>query len=401
MLDKRSRNILYIFGGVLLLILITEISRPVPINWMPSYTSVDKIPFGSYVFFEELEEVYGSGSIERIESDPFVFLSEETQPGNAAYIFINDYLDFDERQLEELLEFVNNGNTIFMSANYFGAGIEDSLGFYAEIIYDQTTPTFNARLDPEFFSPSFKADTTLTFEKGVRKTVFSRIDTVNTRGLGYYRSETRDSIESLNFIEVTHGKGKFLINTLPEAFSNYYMLQPQHAYTANLISFIPPSDRVYWDSYLKSGKRIVTSPMRYVFNQDPLRWAYYLLIIGLILYVIFRAKREQRIIEVVKPLENSSVDFTRTIGQMYFQHRDYGNIIAKKINYFLEIVRSKFYLDSSVLDETFAEKLAMKSGNNTDKTKKLIRTINHFKAKAMHSEADLLELNKLLEEFRT
>ncbi len=401
MLDKRSRNILYIFGGVLLLILITEISRPVPINWMPSYTADDKIPFGSYVFFEELEEALGTGSVERIESDPYVFLSEGQERINTSYIFINDYLDFDERQLGQILHYVESGNTVFMSANYFGSRVEDTLGFYAEIVYDQTTPTFNAELDPEFFSPAFKADTSLTFNKGVRKTVFTRIDTLMTRALGYYQSEAQNKVESLNFIEVTYGKGKFLINTLPEAFSNYYMLQPQHAYTANLISFIPSADQVYWDSYLKSGKRIVTSPMRYVFNQDPLRWAYYLLIVGLILYVIFRAKREQRIIEVVKPLENSSVDFTRTIGQMYFQHRDYGNIIAKKINYFLEIVRSKFYLDSSVLDEAFAEKLALKSGNNAEKTKKLIRSINHLKAKAMHSEADLLELNKLLEDFRT
>ena len=140
--------------------------------------------------------------------------------------------------------------------------------------------------------------------------------------------------------------------------------------------------------------------MRYIFNQKPLRWAYYVLIVGLILFVIFRAKREQRIIEVVKPLENTSIEFTRTIGQMYFQHKDFGNIIAKKINYFLEIVRSKFYLDTNELSETFTEKLALKSGNNLERTKKLIRTINHQKSKAFHSEADLLELNKLLEDFR-
>jgi hypothetical protein len=52
------------------------------------------------------------------------------------------------------------------------------------------------------------------------------------------------------------------------------------------------------------------------------------------------------------------------------------------------------------LNEAFSEKLALKSGNNTDKTKKLINCIQHQKSKAFHSEADLLELNKLIEDFR-
>ena len=221
---------------------------------------------------------------------------------------------------------------------------------------------------------------------------------MNTVALGYYRTE-EPALAQLNFIEITHGNGRFIINSLPEAFSNYYILQEQQAYAANLVSFLE-GDKIFWDSHLKSGRRIITSPMRYVFDQKPLTWAYYVLMIGLVLFVLFRAKREQRIIEVVKPLANTSVEFTKTIGQMYFQHKDYGNIIAKKINYFLEIVRSKFYLDTNELSEAFTEKLALKSGNTHEKTKKLIRTINHQKSKAFHSEADLLELNKLIEDFR-
>lgn len=398
MLDKRSKNILYVFGFVLLVILITEITRPTPINWRPSYTAKDKIPFGSFVLFEELKAAFGTTPIEKVKEDPYVFLSEKSEEKNTAYLFINDYLDFDKRQIGEMLNFVELGNTVLISANYFGAGIEDTLGFYGELIFNQTTPTVTTEVHPALFSPSFERDTSIVYKKGIRKTVFTDIDTLHTKALGYYRSE-EPPLENLNFIEVAHGEGKFLIHTLPEAFSNYYMLQDQQAYAAHILSYVD-AEKVYWDTYLKSGKRIITSPMRYVFNQKPLRWAYYVLMIGLILFVIFRAKREQRIIEVVKPLQNTSIEFTRTIGQMYFQHKDFGNIIAKKINYFLEIVRSRYFLDTNNLDAAFTEKLALKSGNNIDKTNKLIRRINHQKSKAFHNEADLLEINKLIEDFR-
>ncbi len=394
MLDKRSKNIVAIFGFVVLLIIITEVTRPTPMNWSASYTSTDKIPFGSYILFEELNTLFGDTPIEKVIDDPYVFLSEKNEESNAAYVFINDYINFDQRQFEELKRFANQGNTVLLSASTFGVIIEDSLKFYAATGYSG----LKTMLKPAFFSSNFKKDTTITYTKGVGNTTFSTIDTINTNALGYYRTETAP-LENLNFIEIQQGEGSFLIHTLPEAFSNYYMLMNNDSYAAHVLSYLE-TDYVYWDAHIKSGKRVISSPMRYIFSQKPLTWAYYLLALGLILFVIFRAKREQRIIKVVKPLENTSVEFTKTIGQMYFQHKDYGNIIAKKINYFMEVVRSKYYLDTNELSEGFAEKLALKSGNNINKTTKLIQIIKHQKSKAFHSEADLLTLNKLIEDFR-
>lgn len=395
MLDKRSKRILLIFGLVVLLIIITEVTRPTPINWRPSYTAVDKIPFGSFVLYEELDAFFNEATVEKVEDDPYSFLTENSEVENAAYIFINDYIEFDQRQLEELQYFAEQGNTVFLSARYFSANVEDSLKLFTRIDYEN----FTAKIKPVFFNSAIKKDTTITFDKGVQKTTFTQIDTLNTIALGYVQT-AKDPLDELNYIEIKYGEGKFLVHTLPEVFSNYYMLQNKETYTANVLSFID-ADTILWDTYKKSGKRVITSPMRFVFSQKPLSWAYYVIAIGLILFVIFRAKRQQRIIKVVQPLANTSVEFTQTIGQMYFQHKDYGNISAKKINYFLEVVRSKYYLDTTELDAQFIEKLALKSGNSLETTKKLIENIKHQKSKAFHSEADLIELNKLMEAFRT
>ena len=393
MLDKRSRNILIVFGIVIFTLLVTEIVRPKPINWRPSYTKTDKTPFGAEVFYKELPQLFSEASFEEIEEDPFVFLQDETYQENSAYFFLNDQVFFDQQQVAALRDYVSNGNTVFISAMSYGYILADSLETYARSSYGVLEEAIGASL----LNPSLQTDSVPAYKRGVFKTVFSEIDTLNTTALGYFTSE-ENKLDALNFVKVTHGDGEFYLHTLPQAFSNYYLLQDNEAYAAGVLSYID-ADHIYLDTYLKSGRKIVTSPMRFIFNQLPLKWAYYVLMAGLLVFVLFRGKREQRVIEVIEPVQNTSVEFTRTIGDLYFQHKDFGNIIAKKITYFLEMVRSNYYLNTNELTNEFIKKLAVKSGNDLQETQALIQYIKQLKGKAIHTENDLIQLNKQIEEF--
>ena len=394
MLDKRSKRVIWIFGIALLAIVITELVRPKPIDWRASYTTSDKIPLGGFIFFKEAASLFKNSKVEKIEKDPYIFLSENTYRSNSAYIFVNDEIIFDEKQAEEILKYVKKGNTVFISSRSFGYILQDTLGFNSEVNYT----ILEGEVRPAFFSASLKQDSLPAFKKGVFKASFNKIDTLKTVALGYYDSK-KPKPEELNYIKINFGKGQFLLHNLPEAFSNYYLLKSNQQYAANVLSYIE-AERIYWDDYLKTGRRVVESPMRFVLDQAPLSWAYYVLMGGLLIFVLFKGKREQRIVEVNKPLENSSVEFTKTIGDLYFQHKDYSNIISKKITYFLESLRSKYYLNTNDITEDFIKKLALKSGNSLEKTKTLMTSINHIKEKSVHSEADLLELNKQIEAFR-
>ena len=394
MLDKRSKRVLWIFGLTLLLILITEIVRPKPIDWRPSYTSVDKIPFGSFVFFEEATSLFKDSEIENIDKDPYSFLVDSTYNKNSAYIFINEELNFDKRQTQILLKYVEKGNTVFISSRSYGNIFQDTLKINLHTSYS----VLEEEVTPTFFSPSLKEKQLPKFKKGIFKTSFTAIDTLKTKALGYYDSN-KDKLDDLNFIKVKYGNGAFLLHTLPEAFTNYYLLKNNEQYAANLISYIE-AEHIYLDEYLKSGRKIVTSPMRFVLNQEPLTWAYYVLICGLLIFVLFKGKREQRIVEVIEPLENTSVEFTKTIADLYFQHKDYSDIIAKKIKYFSETLRAKYFLNTNDITEDLIKKLALKSGNTLEDTQKLMHLVKNLKAKTVHSESDLLALNKQIEEFR-
>jgi len=396
-MDRKSKRILLAFGVALLAIIIIEIVRPKPLDWRESFTAQDTKPFGSSIISDELASFFNNTDYQIINEDPFEFLRDSNYVQNSLYFFVNSNINFDKRGYERLSNYVKSGNTVFISARNFGNVILDSLEIdnyaYYYILEEEITPTF--------FNQSLQVDSLPSYKKGIYKSMITTFDTLNTTALGYYFNDgADDALDEINFIKVSHGKGAFYLHTLPEAFSNYYLMEGNQEYVASVLSYLNPEE-IYWDNYLKSGRTVVKSPMRFVLSQGSLKWAYYIVFIGLFFFVIFRGKRVQRIIKVVEPLKNSSIEFTKTIGDLHFQHKDFGNIIAKKITYFLEKVRSQYYLDTNTLDDDFCNKLALKSTNTAEATKNLINTIKKLKSKSFHTEKDLIDFNKLLEEFTT
>jgi enoyl-[acyl-carrier-protein] reductase (NADH) len=104
------------------------------------------------------------------------------------------------------------------------------------------------------------------------------------------------------------------------------------------------------------------------------------------------------VIPIIKPLPNTTVDFTKTIGNLYYQEGNHQNLIDKKIIYFLERVRNEYLIDTAVLDENFIKKLHAKTGKEIKDIEHLVYLINYQK-KSYHQsiETDLIEINKAIE----
>ena len=240
------------------------------------------------------------------------------------------------------------------------------------------------------------------FKDVIENSHFSSIDTLNTTILGTVTTKDEDDFDETNpnFIKVNVGEngGQFILHTNPFAFTNYHLMADKADYAATVLSYLP-KQQIIWDNNYKSGRKVITSPLRFILNNPALKWAFYISLFGLILFVIFRGKRTQRIIPVINKLENATVDFTKTIGELYYQHGDFSNIIEKKINYFLEFVRSHYYLDTNQLNQNFIEKLAAKSSNTKEDAKALVDYLVFLKSKTNHSEQELIELNKKIEHF--
>ncbi|WP_298952758.1 DUF4350 domain-containing protein [uncultured Nonlabens sp.] len=426
-MDKKSKIYLYIIFGVVALLLFLELITPQPLSWEESYTSGDKIPFGAYILYDQLDDLFEEG-VESIKIDPVSFLKEHEDVENANYIFINNYLGFDRTELRYLTEFAERGNKVFISSESVTGALGDSLNVDSNRFYSYyEQDTVRVRLNnPVFENRSY------IYKKGSSYRHFTSYDTTRTTVLGevlpfepvkgYLKNilgedfgDQPDSTQSIiekaieksksrqvpqaNFIELKVGDGAIYYHLNPIAFTNYYMLEEgKKQYVTEVFSYLNDGP-VYFDDYGKSGKRVVASPMRFILTNGALKWAWYITLGAILLYFIFKAKREQRAIPVVKPLVNSTVEFTKTIGNLYYQSGDVSGIINKKINFFLEKLRTKYFVNTQQLDDVFIKRLAVKAGVSQDQTQEIIEYINHLRSKPVHSEHELKQLNKRIDAF--
>ncbi|WP_439152965.1 DUF4350 domain-containing protein [Winogradskyella sp.] len=396
-MDKRSKIALYIIGAVIVFMMIAEVTKPKALNWRDSFSAADKIPLGCYVLYNELE-TFSEGDVLVSEQSIYEYLKKVDTDKTKTLIFINNRIYFDDEESDALLEFVENGNSVFISSTYFYGNALDSLNVNMERQYANL---FRKEAENKFVSPSLQSNNRI-FEDVIENSHFTSLDTLNTTVLGTITTTRENDSEEThpNFIKVDVGdnNGQFILHSNPFAFTNYHLLDDKEDYAATVLSYLP-KQQIIWDNNYKSGRKVITSPLRYILQNTALKWAFYISMFGLILFVIFRGKRTQRIIPVIDKLENATVDFTRTIGELYYQHGDYTNIIEKKVQYFLEFIRTNYYLDTNQLSAGFIEKLAIKSTNTKEDTKALIDYIVFLKSKTNHTEQELIELNKKIEHF--
>lgn len=210
-------------------------------------------------------------------------------------------------------------------------------------------------------------------------------------GIGFFRKK-------INYIKVKFYDGFFYLHLQPAVFTNYYLLKnKKYNYTQNVLSYIPKST-IFWLSKLQNGENISNSKLRFIFSQPALKWAWLLFLFGMLLFMIFNAKRKQRIVPILAPLPNTSVDFTKTIANLYYQERDYQNIINKKIVFFLEKIRNEYLIETAVLDDKFINRYQLKTGKKVEDISIVVKLINLQRQGGYKSiENDLVDLNTALE----
>jgi hypothetical protein len=162
-----------------------------------------------------------------------------------------------------------------------------------------------------------------------------------------------------------------------------------------------PSRPVYRLEFYELGRMEARTPLRFILSQPSLRWAYYLCLGGLTAFMIFEVRRKQRIIPVLPPLPNTSLEFVGTVGNLYYQHGDHGDVARKKINYFLNQVRSQYYLDFTGSGHSIFQQLAGKTGRSVEEVRSLWEKMEEVKRASQISKETLLDLNRRIEQFQS
>jgi len=375
------------------------IKRTKTVDWEESFNEKSNKPYGTSVFYKELPNLFKNNKVRTVYHQPSSYLTANSEYGygdheaKGNYIIIgnSDYLsDF---SVDKLLGFVDAGNTLFISDYYYAQRLHDTLGVDVDFEYNQKNDSITS------LSFRNKNLNTTKIDKNEGDYYFSRFDSINHTILGYAETDKK----RVNFIKVPFGNGQILLHTEPKAFTNYHILKGnRYRYVEDVLSYIPDDD-VYFDSYAKRqtayGDAEEESNLSWFLEQLSFRWAWYTALIFLLLFMIFNAKRRQRIIRIIKPLQNTTLAFVKTISNLYIETNDYKNLIDKKITYFLEKVRTDFNMDTSTLDDAFIKKLARKAGKKNKDVTQLITYIKWLRTKDELSEESLLKLNTFIEAF--
>ncbi|WP_159023335.1 DUF4350 domain-containing protein [Formosa sp. L2A11] len=388
----------------LILIILFSLTSCNKTDWHENFKEKNKSPFGTYIVYNEAETLFGK-NVHYLKENIYDYLFENVKDNNFGnYICIkSDATKLDSDGEDYLLDHVKSGNTVFLSLNYFDEHLKDTLKFTTKNL-DQNafTPEDLKVLKGTLYLENkvFKNET-YTFDRNIRKQYFDTYNTNNTIVLGTLDVAGK---KQPNFIKIYYGEGAIYLHTNPVVFTNFNMINGREAYAEHVFSYLPSAD-ILWDPQIKSSKYSPPkdddqeSIFKFFLQHSTLTWFLAVSSIGLLLFMVFNARRKQRAIPIIKPLQNSTVEFTQTISNLYLKEEDHKNLVDKKIAYFLEKVREKYLISTTNLNSQFIQNLALKSNNDLQSTKYLIHTIIDLNKKYDCSENELIILNKMIENF--
>lgn len=361
---RKEKLYLTLMGSILILYVSFQIFGPKPVDWSESYSGEDKIPFGSYILKQEISPGITSGEV-LINNQPlYVSLQSEfyIEKENLNWIFFNDYIAFDPFETELLLNRVESGDHIFLAGIDFLDPFADSVlivSDYFEQSWDSTLKNFYIQSADTFTTTFTNPDlSSKSWEfRGLPRRYFSSVDSARTVILG------RDDEGFANFIKIDIGKGSFYMHANAAMFTNFFLREPAYSeYAFTALSYLPQENQLVWDEYYKVGRVYESSPIKYVLSEESLSKAWYLSMIGILAFMIFRSKRRQRIIPHLSAPLNSSVEFAKTIGDLYLEKGSHKVIAIKRIDFFLEYIRNNLGLETYKIDDSFIQSVSERSG---------------------------------------
>ncbi len=386
--------VLVVFG-----IFWVDSNKSKPVDWSPSYEAGDKIPFGLYVMDHEMPSLFPGIGIHKFNETAYEYFHSsegrrkimfDLRDKGATYFYIGNPGMIDQESAKEIFRFTSKGNSAFISMADLPFSLADSLDI-------ETNAHFDIKMEAgtNWAGSKDGKHPTATYKVGSSDNYFRKYPK-GTQLLGFIKT---DSVRP-NYISVPFHSGRLYLHLQPVAFTNYALLQPgNEKYAEGVLSQLPQRD-IYWNLQDTDAARRKKSSFSFIFSQPALAWAWRILLFGLLTFILFNIKRKQRVVPIVRPLTNTTVDFVKTIGNLYLQEKDHQNVMEKKIVYFLDRIRQEFMIETSTLDDTFAKRLQHKSGKDLADVEDIIRIINKSRNQNTSvTEQDLIALNSAIEKF--
>lgn len=372
-----------IFIVVMLILALLEVNKKETVSWRKNFDVNEKSPFGLFVFNNEAKDLL-KNNLKKIEEAPYDYYSRQKKEVHNIVVIQNE---LDKESWKKILDQVSNGSDALILSNKVPKDVSDSIGYYDSDI-------------------SFAEQNVLKLTDKQYQNDFIQLDKFPSgKGFSYIKPKVevlgktveKNNSDQANFIKTKFGKGNIYIHCEPLFLTNYYLLKPgNQKYAQDVFSYLQDRETIW---FVKKNTKMSRFFMRFVLSNPALKYAWWVFLGGLVLFIFFNAKRKQRIVPVLEPLRNTSLDFVKSIGNLYLQEGDFHDMMAKKGQYFLNKIRMDLLIDTQHLDADFANKLQLKTGKPMEIISEAIALIKKGQDPyANVMKEDLIRMNKLLDE---
>lgn len=343
--------------------------------WFKTYKDGDREPY-DFGLFRSLLENKARGKFEVVQNDLERTMRKYQDNSQATYLFIGDYCYLNRDEIDSLLNFAERGHDVMFIAEGLPDTLLKALSDYSNTI---TIDRFNANQvwlnSPRIFS---KANNYTFRYRGYDDDSSGRVDWYYIAGqieLDYYTEGTQKRYirqgtinDNLNYARFRIGNGSVYIHTSPMLFTNYAMRRDSGYYYVSECMACIPLNNIIYDVSSREPKedaehimRKSDSPLSYILKQPALKWAWYISIVSVMLFFMFRAKRRQRIIPVLEQKRNTSVQFIETMSGLNYISGDHEKMAHMKMNQFLFFIRNKLGIPTLKATHETIKLIAVKS----------------------------------------
>lgn len=382
-MNKTFKIYAVIFIIVMVILALLEVNKKEVTDWRKNYDVNQKSPFGLFVFNKEVKDLF-KNNLTKLDVAPYDYYTEKDKKPHNILIVESE---MDQESWNKILDEVSKGSDAMIIANRLPKNISDTIGFYGSKISYEDQNVLKLT-DKKYQNDFIKLD---KFPSGRG---FSYVKP-NVQVLG--KTVEENNKDQANFIKTPFGKGTIYVHCEPLFLTNYYLLQSGNVrYAQSVFSYLKDRETLW---FVESDTKESRSLLRFILSNPALKYAWWVFLGGLILFIFFNVKRKQRIVPIIEPLKNTSAEFVKSIGNLYLQEGDFHDMMAKKAQYFLNKVRLDLLIDTQNLDEEFAKKLQLKTGKSVEMVNESIVLIKKAQDPyASVMKEDLARINSLLDE---
>ncbi len=369
-------------------VLFIQLYFPNPINWSRNFNTQSKDPYGLYVFNQELPHLLKSQKLTKTSLSPYEYFldNKEANENKTTYLFIENKSNLDDVSVKDLLQKVSEGADMVIASENFYYGnsyILDTLKIKLHSIKTNNLHFVNKNSGNDTLKIKDEYNNIFTVKDPEKYSVIAKLN------------------NNLSFVSTKFGKGTVYISTSPILLTNYYLLNEKlntEIFSEKFASFIKKENVIWFDENYNIGERESNNSIfKVILKHKSLRFGWYTMVIGLILYLIFYGKRKQRIVPVIDPIKNTTVEYIETVGNLYYQENNHTQLLDKQIKYALYFIRTEWKIATQNINEDFKNKLQQKALANTGDTDQFINFITNFNTDKTYSQANLIQFNQLLE----